>query len=151
MDKALLTLDRMEPVTGRYDYKGEMAQDVERLIFENWPCRAHGLQAGLRSKQFRDDFHDLIFSRLQACGSYRWLGLGSETRLMQWQYKSFVKRAGAAVLEQACMAFSIDRSTVINALFSNDWQSLDEVIRYYFLDAAINAALDNIQLKGVKK
>ena len=151
MDKALAIMDRMDPVTGGYNYRDEMARDVEKLIRENWPGRARFLASSMVRKDWRDDFHDMIFSRLQACGAYHWLGLGSEIRLMQWQYKSFVKRAGAAVLEQACLAHSIDRSAVINAIFSNDWQALDVVIRYYYLDAAINTALDNIQLKGVKK
>lgn len=150
MDKALAIMDRMEPGSG-YEYKTAMARDVEKLVRENWPGRSAFLAKGTIRKSWRDDFRDLIFSHLQACGAYRWLGLGSEFQLMQWQYKSFVKRAGAAVLEQACMAFSIDRSTVINAIFSNDWQSLDEIIRYYFLDAAVDIALDDIQLKGAKK
>ena len=159
MDKALAILDGMEPLTGGYNYRDSMAKDIEKLMRENWPGKVKLLTGGAwklsvkgnYGKASRDDFRDMVFSRLQTSGAYKWLGLGSEIRLMQWQYKSFVKRAGAQVLEAACAEFKISRSAVIDAMFSNDWQSLDELIRYHFLGAAVEAAIDSIQVKGVKK
>lgn len=150
MDKALAIFEQMEPITGGYDYRKTMARDVKQLIFETWPARAHLLQ-GRRSKDFRDDFRDIVFSHLQACGAYAWLGIGKESPLMQWQYKSFVKRAGAAVLEKACQSYGISRQVVINAIFSNDWRTLDSLIRWYFLGDAVELAIDEIQMGGQKK
>ena len=156
-DRALAFLDSMG-TDGEYDYIDSMTADVKALILETWPARAKLLKGAawrLRSKEnyrqtSRDDFRDMIYSRLQASGAYRWIGTGAGERpLAQWQYKSFVKRAGATVLEKASEAFDISRGALIGAIFSDDWRTLDELIRYHNLGEAVERALDEIQTERI--
>ena len=148
MSDFIQALDEMHGRT-KYLYADEMAPEIEYWILENMPFLFMRLALG---KQDRDNALEQVYNRLLIGDEYKTFGLGyrGRMRMAQWQYKDMVKRAGAQVLESACHAYGINRETVINAIFSNDWKSLDELIRYYMLYNASSAAIDSIIAGGTE-
>lgn len=148
MTDFMQALDEMRGRT-KYDYLEWMAPEVEAWIVEKLPFTAEGLSIGIMDKF---DAYELVYGRLILGDEYKYFGLGYRGRLSlaQWQYKDMVRRAGGETLETASEALGIARSTIINAIFSNDWKSLDELIRYHFLGKAVMMAVDSLAEGGKK-
>lgn len=149
MGDFIAALDEMRGRT-TYNYVNEMVPEVEAWIMKNVPFLAAGLGLGLVDQH---DGYEQVYGRLSMTDDYKRFGLGYRGRsaLAQWQYKDMVRRAGSELLEEACKAFGIERGTVIHAIFTNDWKSLDELIRYHALDVAVALAVNNIAAEGKKK
>ena len=145
-------LTELEEARGRlkYDYIHEMAPEIEAWIIKKMPFLAAGLGIGIAD---RYDAYETVYGRLMMTDDYKTFGLGYRGRLAlaQWQYKDMVKRSGPESLIQACDTLGVKFETIIHAMFTNDWKSIDEVLRYHYLGKAVMMAVDSIADKGVAK
>ena len=143
-------IEEMELMRGKinYNYSREMAKDFVRWMWNNAPVTAKALENKSCDK---GTIYENAYSRFACSDDWKYLGLKARYPLRQWQYKDMVKRAGPAILEQACENSGVSRGLILNAIFADDWQRLDELIRYDQLSKAIGTALDEIWNGGKKK
>lgn len=136
-------IEELELMRGRigYDYAAEMARDLVKWMERNIPCAVNFLKMKHGNK---GAIYEDILNHFQNSDDWRRLGINSRFALRPWQYKDMVKRAGSRALEQACENNGISRETVLNAIFADDWQRLDELIRYDQLSKAAGLAIETI-------